>query len=293
MPPSYTHTVNPDQATFLGFGLEGVAYGINVILFGIAIRFLLRRRSRGNQVSNLAILAFSCLMFALCTVHYALNFNNVYNGTMVHVRHISDETPLQLGADTIWLLTDFFSQLLLIYRCYLVWGKSIWIIILPLLIALASVSCGLGVTGLLISIDPNAPQLPVALVPLGDGDFALSLILNFMMSSLIVGRIWWMSRNSSLSDADASTSIQKPIGIVIESGLLFLTIQFIFVVLFAIAHPAQAVVEPIAEQIYVISPMLIVVRVGMGAAYEPTKQTGVPESLRFAQTGGTHTTHTA
>ncbi|KAJ7763376.1 hypothetical protein B0H16DRAFT_1804436 [Mycena metata] len=116
MPPSYTHTVNSDQATFLGFGLEGVAYGINVVLFGMAIRFLLRRRSRGNQVSNLAILAFSCLMFALCTVHYALNFNNVYNGTMVHVRHISDETPLQLGADTIWLLTDFFSQLLLVRK---------------------------------------------------------------------------------------------------------------------------------------------------------------------------------
>jgi hypothetical protein len=26
---SFEHTVNPDQATFLGFGLEGVAYGIH------------------------------------------------------------------------------------------------------------------------------------------------------------------------------------------------------------------------------------------------------------------------
>ncbi|KAJ7344025.1 hypothetical protein DFH08DRAFT_871631 [Mycena albidolilacea] len=283
MPPSYTRTVNSDQATFIGFGLEGVGYGVNVVLFGIATHVLLHR-SRGKRLSNLPIFAFTCFMFALCTVHYALNFNNVYDGTMVHVRpHISAETHLLVGADTIWLLTDFFSQLLLIYRCYLVWGKSIWVVILPLLIALASMACGLAVTGLLISINPTAPQVPAALVPIGDADFALSLIVNFMVSSLIVGRIWWMTRESSISHS--STSIQKAMGIVIESGLLFLAIQFVFVILFAIAHPAQAVVEPIATQIYVTSPMLIIVRVGMGAAYEPTSQMGVTgTSMHFAHT---------
>jgi hypothetical protein len=112
-----------------------------------------------------------------------------------------------------------------------------------------STACGLAVTGLLISINPTAPQVPAALVPIGDADFALSLIVNFMVSSFIVGRIWWMTRESSISHS--STSIQKAMGIVIESGLLFLAIQFVFVILFAIAHPAQAVVEPIATQIYV------------------------------------------
>ncbi|KAJ7274749.1 hypothetical protein C8J57DRAFT_1312677 [Mycena rebaudengoi] len=289
MPPSYTHTVNPDQATFLGFGLEGVAYGVNVVLFGIAIHVLLRR-SRRKRLSILPIFAFTCFMFALCTVHYALNFNNVYDGTMVHARpHISEETHLLVGADTIWLLTDFFSQLLLLYRCYLVWGKSIWVVILPLLIALASISCGLAVTGLLISISPTAPQAPAALVPIGDAYAALSLILNFIVSTLIVGRIWWMTREGSISHSTAL--IQNAIGIVIESGFLFLAIQLVFVILFAIAHPAQAVVEPIATQIYVTSPMLIVVRVGMGAAYEPTSHTAATgTSVRFAQTDGTRTT---
>ncbi|KAJ6554240.1 hypothetical protein B0H19DRAFT_949025, partial [Mycena capillaripes] len=266
--------------------------GVNVVLFGIATHVLLRR-SRGNRPSNLPFFAFTCLMFVLCTVHYALNFNNVYDGTVfLHLPPLHLDLHLPVDADTIWLLADFFSQLLLIYRCYLVWGKSIWVVILPLLIALASVSCGFAVTGLVISINPTATQAPAALVPIGDADFALSLILNFMVSSLIVGRIWWMTRESNISHS--STSIQKAVGIVIESGLLFLAIQFVFVILFAIAHPAQAVVEPIATQIYVISPMLIVVRVGVGAAYEPTSQTGMTgTSLRFAQTGGTRTTQIA
>ncbi|KAF8208001.1 hypothetical protein K438DRAFT_1961511 [Mycena galopus ATCC 62051] len=287
MPPSYTHTVSTDQATFLGFVLEGAAYGVNVVLFGIATHVLLRRSRK--QSSIVPIFAFIFPMFALCTVHYSLNFNNVYSGTMVHVRpHISAETHLLVGADTIWLLTDFFSQLLLIFRCYLVWGKSIWVVILPLLIALASISCGLTLIGLAISRNPTASQTPAALVPIGDAYAALSLILNFMVSSLIVGRIWGMTRAGSISDSPGP--IRKAIGIVIESGILFLAIQFIFVILFAIGHPAQAVVEPIATQIYVTSPMLIVVRVGMGAAYEPSSQIGVRTSVRFAHTDKTRTT---
>jgi hypothetical protein len=90
----------------------------------------------------------------------------------------------------------------------------------------------------------------------------------------------------------------------VESGLLFLMAQFIFVVLFAIGHPAQAILEPVATQIYVcdsnhtlpiglltrpflfnvqgISPTLIIVRVGMGSSYEQT--TAPNSSLRFHNT---------
>ncbi|KAJ7487016.1 hypothetical protein FB451DRAFT_1228574 [Mycena latifolia] len=274
MPPSYDHTVNPDQATLLGFGLEGIGYGANVVLFGVAISVLIRRTPMG-QTSKLPMFAVTCLMFSLCTVHYSLNFNNVYNGLMVNVRpHISEETHLLAGADMLFAITDFFSQLILIYRCYLV-------VILPVLVALASVACGIGLIGLVLTISPTAPQAPAAIVPVGDAAFAMSLILNFVTSSLIVGRIWYMSRQSMMQGVPHSkTSIQRAIEIVVESGLLFLAAQFVFVVLFAIAHPAQAVVEPIATQIYGISPMLIIVRVGMGASYEQTTKTPM-SSVRF------------
>ncbi|KAJ7457392.1 hypothetical protein FB451DRAFT_1047355 [Mycena latifolia] len=298
MPPSYDHTVNTDQATFLGFALEGIAYGkspsvharqtilvhylgVNVILFGVAISVLARRTPMG-KTSKLPMLAVTCLMFSLCTVHYSLNFNNVYNGLMVKVRpHISEETHLLAGADMLFAITDFFSQLILIYRCYLVWGKTIWVIILPVLVAFASVACGIALIGLVLSINPTAPQAPAAIVPIGDAAFAMSLILNFMTSTLIVGRIWYMSRQSRIQGIPHSkTSIQRAIEIIIESGLLFLAAQFVFVVLFAIAHPAQAVVEPVATQIYGISPTLIIVRVGMGASYEQTTKSPMT-SVRF------------
>jgi hypothetical protein len=41
------------------------------------------------------------------------------------------------------------------------------------------------------------------------------------------------------------------IDIVVESGVLYLAVQLVFVTLLAIRHPAQAIVGPMAVQIYV------------------------------------------
>ncbi|KAF7357319.1 hypothetical protein MSAN_01327500 [Mycena sanguinolenta] len=268
---SFSHTVNADQATFLGFGLEGVAYGIHVLLFGSAVT-LLTRSNFPKGTSMRPIFAVSCLLFCMSTVHHAINFNNVYTSTMVHPRpHIADETHLLVGADTIFILSDFFSQLVLIYRCYLVWNKNIWIVILPILVAFAAASCGISVIALVLSVAPTAPQAPADIVPFGDASFAMSLILNFSSSTLIVARLWWLSRVHSVPGISRARRIlRQATGVIIESGLLFLATQFVFVVLFAIAHPAQALVEPMAVQIYAISPLLIVVRIGMGKSYEQT-----------------------
>ncbi|KAJ7110767.1 hypothetical protein C8R43DRAFT_825756, partial [Mycena crocata] len=269
-----------DQATFLGFALESIFYGIYLILFGIALLVLLQQRP-ANGTSRVPMFVVTCWMFSLCTTHFGLNFNNVYNGLMVHPRpHISAETKLLAGADMLFSITDWCSQLILIYRCYLVWGRVIWIVILPILMSFAVVACGIGLIGLVLTINPAAPQAPPALVPVGTAGFALSLCLNFIVSSLIVSRIWYISReNARQGISHSDGAIQRAIGIIIESGLLFLTAQFIFVVLFAIGHPAQAILVPVATQIYGISPTLIIVRVGLGTSYEAT--TAPPGTLRF------------
>ncbi|KAJ6490809.1 hypothetical protein C8R45DRAFT_1073590 [Mycena sanguinolenta] len=112
MSPIFDHTVNADQSTFLGFGLEGVAYGIHVLLFGSAVTLLARSNSpKGPSIRP--IFAASCLLFCMGTVHYAINFNNVYTST--------------------------------IYRCYLVWNKNIWVVVLPILVAFGAASVKLQV----------------------------------------------------------------------------------------------------------------------------------------------------
>jgi hypothetical protein len=116
-------------------------------------------------------------------------------------------------------------------------------------------ACGFAVIGLVLSIAPTAPQAPADIVPFGDASFAMSLILNFISSSLIVGRVWWLAHRHDVPGVPGLSRsrriIRQATGVIVESGLLFLATQFVFVILFAIAHPAQALVEPLAVQIYV------------------------------------------
>ncbi|GAW07844.1 hypothetical protein LENED_009862 [Lentinula edodes] len=259
---STVHTVNSDQATFLGMGFEALAYGIYTLLFFTSLAVLTWRTPALNA-SKKPMFAATIFMFSLATVHFSLNFNNVYQGLMVKpTAHISDETHLLAGADMIFSISDFCSQLILIYRCYLVWSRNPWVIVLPILISCASVACGIGLIGLVLTISPNAPQAPAAIVPIGTAAFSMSLCLNFIVSALIVGRIWYITGLNREIKTDSA--IRRASAIIIESGLLFLAAQLVFVVLFAIKHPAQAIVEPIATQIYGISPTLIIVRGDFG-----------------------------
>ena len=42
-------------------------------------------------------------------------------------------------SDLFILVTDFIGELILIYRCWLLWSRNYWVIILPSLILIASI----------------------------------------------------------------------------------------------------------------------------------------------------------
>jgi hypothetical protein len=97
---------------------------------------------------------------------------------------------------------------------------------------------------------------PPSLLPLGIANFTLPLCTNVLVTTLITVRIWYLSprntRDLPGGRFPMGTS-RTAIDIVIESGMLYLAVQLVFVILFAIQHPAQGIVGVIAVQIYVRS----------------------------------------
>jgi hypothetical protein len=77
------------------------------------------------------------------------------------------------------------------------------------------------------------------------------------VTTLITARIWYLSprkaRNMGSAQFPTGTG-QAAIDIVVESGMLYLAVQIVFVILFSIEHPAQGIVGVIAVQIYVRIP---------------------------------------
>jgi len=291
--PSFT----ADEGTFIGFITEAVLYGIYVVLFSMAMYVLVW--TRRGPVSKIMV-SVTVFLFSLCTVHFAIQFANAYQALMLHPGNsISTETPLLRAGDILLSITDFTAELVLIYRLWLVWGRNYYIAILPFLMSLAAIASYMAVTGIVAQIDPSASLAPTIVVPLGTASFALSLAVNFLTTSLIIGRIWYMARGTSITRRDRNDAVRIATGVIIESGALFFMFQLLFVVLFAIQHPAQAVAIEMCIQIYGIAPTLIIVRIGLGSSFDQTTMrkstirfmSAPPNGVATVDNGGTNTMH--
>ncbi|KAG2030042.1 hypothetical protein BDR03DRAFT_975101 [Suillus americanus] len=251
---------------------EALLYGVYCVLFIVSVVILIKH----YRVPNRAIWVANCLLFTIATTHFVLVFNHFYIA-LEHapLSEFNDETPALMGANLLSSVADLVGDLLLIYRCWLLWGKNSYVIILPLLTALGGFGCILPIPSLLLSIDPTSPVPPTQLVPLTTAGYALPLCTNIMVTGLIAGRLWYISRIPVVDEHGKPVILKiaaggRPMMLIIESGALYMVTQLIFVVLVAIGNPAEAILSYVGTQIYGIASTLIIIRVGLGISSEQT-----------------------
>ncbi|KIP07248.1 hypothetical protein PHLGIDRAFT_30119 [Phlebiopsis gigantea 11061_1 CR5-6] len=247
-----------DIAAILGFVCEATLWGINLVAFGLALSVLIPcfRRDGSNKV----ILSLSTLLFLSCTVHYALEFRHFHvTLNTTGVDGFANETDVYFGADLLISIADFFGDLILIYRCWLIWNKNYYVTILPLLTSIGGLICAAEV-GHLVHGTHSATPSP-SIVPLGLASFTLPFCTNGMVTLLIVGRIWFTSRTMKAYTMPSARSVMA---IMIESGALYFAVQLVFVTLYGMNNPAEEVIIPMAVQVYGIASFLIVIQSGLG-----------------------------
>ncbi|RPD61380.1 hypothetical protein L227DRAFT_500506 [Lentinus tigrinus ALCF2SS1-6] len=265
--------LNNDTAALIGFACEAIGWGLYAVLFISSLVLILRRLR--THATNVPIVFFMCALFVLCTTHFALEFNHFYVVLgSTGVDGFANETKPLIGADILVSLCDLFGDFILLYRCWIVWERNYWVIILPALTAVAGFACIMEVAHIVVTLDHTAPVAPTALVPLGIAGYSLPLATNVIATTLIVSKLWWILRKAAQETLTgpfgAGRTIKNAVTIVIESGLLYLVAQLVLVVLFSLGHPAQAIIVPTTVQIYGIAPTLIIIRVALGISSEHT-----------------------
>ncbi|KAF8154995.1 hypothetical protein K438DRAFT_1863031 [Mycena galopus ATCC 62051] len=180
-----------------------VCYGFYVLLFVIAIFTLSRRQTAGKTL----LLEASCTLFLVGTVQTILcimiatasfQILSALVGPLGSTTEISGlfhmRDGLYAASEAIFAINVFLTDLLFLFRCYLIYARRWRAIIFPaFLIFLTSVAA-------IVSLGTNSLSTPLGQkVHLGTAvaGYGIGLFANIVLMTLTAGRLWWMSRASA------------------------------------------------------------------------------------------------
>ncbi|KAJ7637881.1 hypothetical protein DFH06DRAFT_643499 [Mycena polygramma] len=237
-------------------------YGLYAVLFLFSIRTLQGQLPGGNILR-----LTTWVMFILATV-YVLVHGSVDDS----VRLARIYKALILAEDIILAYNNLVTDLLFLYRCYVIWGSRKRIILLPGVLILATVVVGC-LTGLefsrLIKINSFfGPKLP----------FVIAGITNLVLTCLTAGRIWYIRREVQIIGGwrGFRKRYATASAIILESGILYSVFVIIYIVSSSIntdnSSQSGTVFQGVAWAVVQLGvnlvPTLILVRVGLGRSTE-------------------------
>ncbi|KAJ6459748.1 hypothetical protein C8R47DRAFT_994487 [Mycena vitilis] len=260
------------EKTFLTSGyLTGVGYGIQFVLY-LACVHVLWKRDRYSRRTKLLIpyLTLLCVMNTIWTATSAyglqLTFieNRNYPGGVIGFLGVEFGLTPNVVSLASYITGNIMADMLMIWRCYMVWealpgGKAKYAIVLPCLMLVASL-----VMAILFGLQSTGPSglFGSSTAAFGTPYFAVSMILNIVVSILIAVRILFYKRTRVVNRA-SNLSI---IAIVVESAAMYSVVSLLLLVTFALGHPINQIWLGIAPSAQVIANYLIVYRVAQGEA---------------------------
>ncbi|KAF8192255.1 hypothetical protein K438DRAFT_1935106 [Mycena galopus ATCC 62051] len=175
----------------------------------------------------------------------------------------------RLNTIKVFLLVtnNIITDSLFIYRCFLIWGRNVGVVVIPILMLLTAT-----VLGYLSAYEfdwTTSYSIDNRIV------FIVVLLTNVLLMILTAGRIWWIRRDAAI--VLSSAHVQKydtAIAIILESGAIYCLSIILFLVFDSLSENSTASEEIFLSalpQIMNIAPTLIIVRVGLGRSVEYAK----------------------
>ncbi|KAF8817008.1 hypothetical protein BYT27DRAFT_7205510 [Phlegmacium glaucopus] len=272
----------------IGMFLEGFFYGLYSGIFSIYLQGTLKRST--DKRNNVLFYAL-CALYVLSAVAVVADIARL---TYDIIGNLTTLLQLTLVQTTAFGCCDFIAQSILIYRCWIVWGCNIRVVILPSILAVAYLVIWLVSSNFLSILSGQVVQPDWT-----DGGLlsalAMSMTVNALVTFLIVFKIFRVYHEiKSTSDdqslgATAGSKIRAVIFIIIESGMILFSIQLarllcsIFIETDAGDRILQIIIS-IHQMLNGITPTIILVRVSMGLSFHDKESMieSTIESLRFA-----------
>ncbi|KAI3601271.1 hypothetical protein WG66_013299 [Moniliophthora roreri] len=222
---------------FVIVGLILFLLGFYVLLFGMAIYFLLTRRNMVNKRLHLGwVIALFVLSVSSALFEAGINLREA--ALAFHAVSTQDTRPLEewefvpfkasrLVPDTFsrmfYVLANCIADSILLYRCFIIWGSRKHVIIVPLLVLLATNAFGLVAHSLyLAAAGMDRRELLLQSISLTTGYTIANAVNTPLLTVMIAGRIWWMTRDArKFMRQEIKRTHQRIILILVESGFMY------------------------------------------------------------------------
>ncbi|ESK87377.1 hypothetical protein Moror_11685 [Moniliophthora roreri MCA 2997] len=284
-------------------------YGIYTVLFVISLQILICQQDRPNR--RLYIF-FTTVLFTLNSLHnivqilivarqatleFTFTKNQDWASFWAYLKHDDVKTIMAGFEITLPLCLVITTDLMLLHRCYVIWGSSKWIAF-PLIFVILSlaicetVSIAFIVIGASDTTDPAKRRLYFQGNIIDSAFWLANMAVNMILTLLTAGRIWWISREARKHLGPAiKTKYNTIVAIILESGILYAIFLTTTVVYELLADPEVHGLAPfsffvIVYQVAGIAPTLIIIRAAAGKTIEQTSMNQVVSSLHFANEAG-------
>ncbi|KAF7356027.1 Carboxylic ester hydrolase [Mycena venus] len=224
-------------AELLGPIFGAMMYGIHIVTFGVALRKLLTTQSgrwkRGSEIKWIMVVV-SCLLFIIATLDLVMAIITIVQAFVLYTGPGGADHIFTHSAGYQTMTKSFcvgFQSLLgdaiLIYRCWFLWNRSWLVITLPLLIWLGNIATVVRFLDLLAEATQGL-IISSAVQPWVQAFWALTISVNVMTTSLIVGRIWMVDRQNKKLGIDINrpqTTLGHAMRNIIESGMIYTVVS--------------------------------------------------------------------
>ncbi|KAJ7360996.1 hypothetical protein DFH08DRAFT_951622 [Mycena albidolilacea] len=260
------------QSKLVSIFIQTLLYGAYTVVFILTCWVLLYKRPKHEPV-NKPMLGFSIVMFVLATMHIGVNYTRILRafiiykdepgGTPAYFNKLSEFT--QIFGSAIYVAQTLVGDSVVLYRCYLVWGRQWQVVAFPFILLLGSATAGVGILYSFAVVVPEAEIFVTQLQHWILSFFSVTLATNIICTGLVAYRLWDINRQVKDFGLNHLEAVINPIILlVIESGAIYSATLMTLLILYKTESWFQYVLLDAVSPIVGLVFSMIIVRIGLG-----------------------------
>ncbi|KAJ6569379.1 hypothetical protein B0H19DRAFT_1024484 [Mycena capillaripes] len=259
--------------------VTGTGFGVQFALYFFCFRYLWQRRKQHRYaifvlvyITTLFSVEFLFVAVQAQTVQMIYIDNRNYPGGPWAFFLATQNAPVNIIFYVTLFMLTFLSDLLVIWRCWVIWAaegqKKIAYLVISFPCILLLASFALGVLWTLESSKPGLSLYSRLPIEYGTAYYTISLSVNIIISTLIIARLLFYRRRllKILPTAQARHYVSM-MTIVVESAVLYSAFALLFLITYAVNNPTTQLWLGVASATQQISGYLIVCRLADGSAW--------------------------